>query len=257
MAAALFGRLPLVSGDDAPEDVSVASAGLLPGGTRHLREVVTVMAEQDLDLSAHCSVQISPELVAASDIVLAMARRHAREVVLLDPGAWGRTFTVKEFVRRGEGVGRRGADEALDPWLERLHHGRRRPDLVGSSDADDVSDPIGGPLERVSPHGAPARHLGRRRGLVVVGAARDPDAARVSDQDRTAASGPVDPDVPVPVPARPYPTRPQRRAVHAPDGGPGGDASCGASWWWWCCGWPSPASSSPWAWCTPVTGWRT
>jgi len=147
MAAALFGRLALVSGDDAPEDVSVTSAGLLQGGYASPGEVVTVMAEQGLDLSAHRSVQISPELVTASDVVLGMARRHAREVVLLDPGAWSRTFTVKEFVRRGETVGRRGADEALDPWLERLHHGRRRPDLVGSSDDDDVSDPIGGPLD--------------------------------------------------------------------------------------------------------------
>lgn len=147
MAAALFGRLALVSGDDAPEDVSVTSAGLLPGGYASPREVVTVMAERGLDLSAHRSVQISPELVAAADVVLAMARRHAREVVLLDAGAWMRTFTVKEFVRRGEAAGRRGADEALDPWLERLHHGRRRPDLVGSSDDDDVSDPIGGPLD--------------------------------------------------------------------------------------------------------------
>jgi protein-tyrosine-phosphatase len=147
MAAALFGRLALVGGDDAPEEVSVASAGLLQGGYASPPEVVTVMAEVGIDLSRHSSTQISPELVSASDVVLGMARRHAREVVLLDSRAWGRTFTLKEFVRRGDAVGRRGPDEALDSWLDRLHRGRQRTDLVGSSVGDDVPDPIGGPIE--------------------------------------------------------------------------------------------------------------
>ncbi len=147
MAAALFGRLALVGGDVAPEKVSVVSAGILTGGYASPPEVVKTMAELGIDLSAHCSAQISPELVAASEVVLTMARRHAREVVLLDPAAWGRTFTLKEFVRRGEMVGRRDPDEALGPWLGRLHRGRRRLDLVGSSDSDDVEDPIGGPLD--------------------------------------------------------------------------------------------------------------
>jgi protein-tyrosine phosphatase len=147
MAAALFDRLALAGGDDAPEEVSVASAGLLPGGYASPPEVVTVMAEQGIDLSGHCSTQISPELVADSDVILAMARRHGREVVLLDGDAWGRTFTLKEFVRRGDHVGRRGPDDALGGWLEALHAGRKRTDLVGSSVDDDVGDPIGGPLD--------------------------------------------------------------------------------------------------------------
>ena len=105
------------------------------------------MAEQGIDLSGHCSTQISPELVADSDLVFGMGRRHAREVVLLDPVSWDHTFTLKDFVRRGEMVGRRRPDEALVSWLGRLHHGRQRTDLVGSSADDDVPDPIGGPLD--------------------------------------------------------------------------------------------------------------
>jgi protein-tyrosine-phosphatase len=83
MAAALFGRLALVDGDDAPEDVSVVSAGLLQGGYASPPEVVTAMAELGIDVSTHCSTQISADLVASSDLVLGMGRRHAREVVLL------------------------------------------------------------------------------------------------------------------------------------------------------------------------------
>lgn len=147
MAAALFGRLALVGGEDATEEVSVRSAGLMEGGFASPPEVLTTMAEFDIDLSGHRSTQIEPALVSTSDVVLTMARRHAREVVLLDPEAWGRTYTVKEFVRRGDTVGRRGPDEELDAWLARLHDRRKRTDMVGRSDDDDVGDPIGRPLD--------------------------------------------------------------------------------------------------------------
>ncbi len=147
MAAALFGRIAVVGGDDVPDEVSVASAGLLQGGYASPPEVVTTMAELGIDLSRHCSRQISSELLGSSDVIVTMARHHAREVVLLVPEVWGRTFTLKEFVRRGEMVGGRRRDEALGSWLARLHHGRQRTDLVGSADADDVPDPIGGPLD--------------------------------------------------------------------------------------------------------------
>jgi len=157
MAAALFRRLSLVGGDDAPEDVEVESAGLLAGGYASPPEVVTVMAELGIDLSGHRSAQVSPELVAGSDVVVGMARRHAREVVLLDVAAFDRTFTLKELVRRGDLVGRRQPDEELGPWLGRLHHGRQRTDLVGRSDDDDVSDPLGGPL---SAYRTTAREIG-------------------------------------------------------------------------------------------------
>ncbi len=155
MAAALFAEL--VGGDDAPEEVSVESAGLLQGGYASPPEVVAAMAELGIDLSGHCSTQLSDALVAASDMVVGMARRHCREVVLLDPDTWGRTFTLKELVRRGDLLGGRRPDEELGSWLHRLHQGRRQTDLVGRSDADDVVDPLGGPMEA---YRATARELG-------------------------------------------------------------------------------------------------
>ena len=156
MAAALFERR---LGDQAlamTEPVRTVSAGLLPGGRPSPAEVVATMAELDLDLSRHRSTQVTSELVGGAELVLGLARRHAREVVLLEPSAWGRTFTVKEFVRRGESAGPRQPDESLAAWLERLHRGRARNDLVGSSTADDVADPLGGPM---SAYRATAREL--------------------------------------------------------------------------------------------------
>ena len=147
MAAALFCRLVPVDAEDAGEKVSVASAGLLQGGYASPPEVVTVMAEMGIDLSEHRSTQLSSDVVAGADLVLCMARRHAREVVILDPAAWGRTFTLKAFVRRGDHFGHRTPGEPLGSWLGRLHAGRERTDLVGRSSEDDVADPLGGPLD--------------------------------------------------------------------------------------------------------------
>jgi protein-tyrosine phosphatase len=147
MAAALFGRVAHIGGDGGPESVGVRSAGLLQGGYASPPEVVTAMAEMGIDLSRHSSTQVSADLVARSDVVVGMARRHAREVVLLDVDAWGRTFTLKELVRRGDWAGPRGSGEGLEEWLGRLHHGRERTDLVGSSADDDITDPMGRPLD--------------------------------------------------------------------------------------------------------------
>jgi protein-tyrosine phosphatase len=148
MAAALFARR---SSDPSfasrHETVTVASAGILPGGFASPPEVVTAMAELEIDLSAHVSRQLSIDLVAQADMILGMARRHAREVVLLDASAWSRTFTLKEVVRRAERVDPRGPDEPLAQWLDRLHQGRQRTDLVGHSADDDVPDPLGGSLD--------------------------------------------------------------------------------------------------------------
>ena len=72
-----------------------------------------------------------------------MSREHLREAVLAQPDIWPRAFTLKELVRRGETIGPRAPGESIDAWLARAHAGRNRADLLGSSSADDVEDPIG------------------------------------------------------------------------------------------------------------------
>jgi protein-tyrosine phosphatase len=142
MAAALFRRRIGAINDE----VLVGSAGLLEGGYPSPREVLATMDVMGIDLSGHRSAQVTAEFVAEADIVVGMARRHAREIVLLDANCWPRTFTLKELVRRGEKIGEREPGEALSAWLADLHYGRERMDIVGRSAEDDVTDPLGGPL---------------------------------------------------------------------------------------------------------------
>ena len=152
MAAALLrrrlaGAESTMSPDGTLETVGIGSAGLLPGGESPPREVVAVMAERGIDLSPHRSRQVTPQLLAVADMVVCMARRHAREVVLMDPAAWPHTFTLKELVRRSGAVEGRRPGETGEAWLARVHGGRQRADLVGQSPEDDVADPLGSPAD--------------------------------------------------------------------------------------------------------------
>jgi len=131
--------------DDLGVDARVASAGLLQSGQRASDHGVDIVRGRGLDMTTHRSRAMSRDLLWSADLILGMAREHVREAVVLDPALWPRTFTLKELVRRGEAVGPRRAHESLTDWLARVGQGRRISDLTGSSPADDVADPYGGP----------------------------------------------------------------------------------------------------------------
>jgi protein-tyrosine phosphatase len=141
MAAALLGRRL----DEAGVKAVVSSAGLLFDGKPATDHGQAVMAGRGLDTSGHRSRKLQRDIVTGADLLIGMARTHVREAVALEPDVWKRAFTLKEIVRRGEEGGGRAPGEPLEDWLGRLHAGRRLPDLLGDSDADDVADPIGGP----------------------------------------------------------------------------------------------------------------
>ena len=126
-------------------EATVASAGLLRPDQPASAHGVDILRARGLDMSAHRSQGMTRELLRSSDLILAMAREHVREAVVLEPALWPRTFTLKELVRRGEAIGPRKHDEPLPDWLARAAMGRRISDLAGSSPADDVADPYGGP----------------------------------------------------------------------------------------------------------------
>ena len=96
-----------------------------------------------VDLHGHRSRRLQAKMVAGSDLIVGMARRHVFEVAREQPDAFGRAFTLKELVRRAEAADARAPDESLDAWLSRLHEGRSPGDLWGESPDDDVEDPIG------------------------------------------------------------------------------------------------------------------
>jgi protein-tyrosine phosphatase len=147
----------------------VRSAGLLPGGRTPPPAAVEAMASRGLDTSSHTSRQLTGEDLAAADLVVGMAREHVREAVVSSPEVWPKAFTLKELVRRGEGVGPRRPGEALPAYLRRLGEGRIRTELLGMGPADDVADPIGGPPAAYEATAAELEVLVRRLAELVWG----------------------------------------------------------------------------------------
>lgn len=165
MAAALLGARLAERGVDA----NVHSAGLLFDGRPATDHGVAMMAARGLDTSGHRSRIVGPDLLAGASLVVAMARSHLREVVTADPGAFGRAFTLKEIVRRGEVCGPLRPGEALADWLGRVHEGRRPSDLMGDSRQDDVADPVGGPRRAYEKTAAELDDLTRRLARLLAG----------------------------------------------------------------------------------------
>jgi protein-tyrosine-phosphatase len=126
-------------------DAHVHSAGTMADGRGAVREIIEVSAERGHDLRSHVGRRLSPELVVGADLCLPLAREHLREIVVMAPEAFARTFTPKELVRRAAAVGGRRPGEELPAFLERVHEGRTPQQLMGNDAADDVADPIGGP----------------------------------------------------------------------------------------------------------------
>ncbi|GIU84080.1 MAG: hypothetical protein KatS3mg008_0855 [Acidimicrobiales bacterium] len=124
--------------------VRVSSAGLLEGGFPPEPEVIQVLAEMGVEPPAlHVSRQISREMIEDADLVLTMERGHLREAVVMVPSAFEKVFCLREFVARAGRVGARRVEETPHEYLARVGAGRGTADLLGSSEEDEVPDPMG------------------------------------------------------------------------------------------------------------------
>jgi protein-tyrosine phosphatase len=129
---------------DAGLPVEVRSAGIKAvAGLPATPPTVEAGRRIGLDLSGHVSTPLHGTVVHGSDLVIGLERRHVQEIVLEDPRAFPRAYTLKEFVRRGEQVGPRAPGQDLGEWLALVHRGRKPIDLLGVSSDDDVADPTG------------------------------------------------------------------------------------------------------------------
>ncbi len=126
-------------------EATVSSAGLYEGGRPATDHGVATMGDRGHDLSGHRSRRFDDAMVRDADLVIAMARMHAREAAVVVPGALRKTFTLKELVRGARVVGPRGADEGFAHWLGRIDESRTPGALIGVGHDDelDVADPVG------------------------------------------------------------------------------------------------------------------
>jgi protein-tyrosine phosphatase len=123
----------------------VRSAGSLTDGQPADPAAIRTLAARRLDISGHRSRLVRAGDLASADLILAMDRSCLRHAVVLAPAVWPRAFTLKELIRRGRAARNRAPAESLRDWLDRMHQGRARADLLGGNPDDDVADPAGGP----------------------------------------------------------------------------------------------------------------
>lgn len=123
--------------------IGVASAGFLEGGVPCPRDLLAVMDEVGIDLSAHRSRRIHAEMVDTATLIVTMSRQHAIDLAVEFPPAWSRCFTVSELEERASAAGGPAPGEDLSSWVARLNGGRQRSDLLRLPSSGDIPDPIG------------------------------------------------------------------------------------------------------------------
>jgi protein-tyrosine phosphatase len=125
----------------------VSSAGLVAPGRRADPMSAAAAGVKGIDLADHRSRVIDRRLLTedGADLVLTMERMHVREVVSLEPAAWYRAFTIREFVRRSDPAARQPTASDLSAYLSAISAGRTTAELLGEDRQDDVDDPFGLP----------------------------------------------------------------------------------------------------------------
>jgi protein-tyrosine-phosphatase len=124
-------------------DWPILSVGVLEAGHPMVEEALAALGSEGASMADHRSKTLAATDVREADIIFGMTREHVREVAVLVPESWGRTFTLKEFVRRSETLPWL-PDQPFLSWLAAIQEGRERQDMQGDSAEDDIADPIGG-----------------------------------------------------------------------------------------------------------------
>lgn len=121
----------------------IRSSGSVTEDRPASNEVIELLAERGIDGSAHRSQLTTPALVDWADLILVMATEHLRNTAVLTPGAFSRTFLVKELAAASSRHGRRRADESLADYLARVGEGRSPQAYLRDDPSLEVEDPIG------------------------------------------------------------------------------------------------------------------
>ena len=125
------------------EPGSVGSAGVKAVSMATPHALVSYLGKRGIDISGHRPTQLTLERVMSADLIVAMGRSHVREVAVIAPSTFAKTFTLKDLVRRAELFGERRSGEEPSDFLARLSLERSLTDVMGNNPDDDVSDPIG------------------------------------------------------------------------------------------------------------------
>lgn len=122
-------------------DAIVESGGFMEAGMTACPTMTTFGTELGIDLSYHRSRPVDAYMLNDANLVLAMERRHARDLMVTFDVGFQRIFTVGGFIAQSPSTPPMG--EGLDEWLARMAPCRSHAEFLGSHCDDDVVDPHG------------------------------------------------------------------------------------------------------------------
>ncbi len=124
-------------------DVEVASAGFGPPGMPAIDDAVDAMARRGLDVAAHRSRQVAPDLLAPADLIVTAERDHVVKIAAMSPAVFTRTMTLPEVLSRTASVVGFDLDD-VRAWAAALTADRRASEYL-RADVPEVFDPTGSP----------------------------------------------------------------------------------------------------------------
>ncbi len=105
-----------------------------------------VLRELGGDSDGHVARRLTPALIAESDLILTGQTSHRSAVVLADPMAFRRVFTLREFGRLGAELTSLPASATEDQLRSRVLDVAAQRGQAPASDVDEIDDPFGAPL---------------------------------------------------------------------------------------------------------------
>ena len=154
-------------------DAIVESAGFLEGGSPACPTMSGFASELGIDLSFHESRTLDAHQVGDARLVLAMERRHARDLMVAFDVGFERIFTVGGLIAQSRTMPPAG--EGLDEWLSRVAPCRTHSEFLGAYCDDDIADPHG-ESKRIHRRAFDHLHTAMDRVADVVASARDRSA---------------------------------------------------------------------------------
>jgi protein-tyrosine phosphatase len=132
-------------GDAAPLVASAGTWGV--EGASATSEAVAAAAERGADIDEHRARRLSQVQAADADLVVTMAGEHRDAIA--DPVRSDRVFTLKELVRLLESLAPPAGAPSHDAFVHRVAQAAaaRRAGFAGNPFDDDVSDPLGLPMQ--------------------------------------------------------------------------------------------------------------
>ena len=137
---------------------TVSSAGFLYDGRPVDSKAAKAAGRLGVDIDAHRSTKLAPEVVERADVILTMEREHTRNLLSQFKDQEPVVFPLRMFLDAARATPRAGDQSAVE-YVAALAAARNPASLLGVGSTDDVADPIGKSMRTFRRSAEEIKHL--------------------------------------------------------------------------------------------------